>query len=860
MVSFDQKKKRASSIMKCPRCSSENPETQRFCGGCGTSLIPAEREEAPTETLKMTAIELTTGSTFAGRYLIIEELGTGGMGRVFRALDQTLGEEIAIKFIRPELVPTPEAVQRFRVELRAARQVVHKNVARMFDLNEEGGVPYITMEYVKGENLRRLIKKVGRMSPGQAVAIARQVAAGLAEAHRLGVIHRDLKPQNIMVDEEGRVRIMDFGLARLPRSEEKTEAGVVMGTPAYVSPEQVEGLPADARSDLYALGIILYEMLTGSVPFRADTPMSLALKHVFSMPRDPRAINVEIPESLSRIVLKCLEKDSTKRYQRAEDLVSDLDAVEQDFTSGEIAGMEKRPAPGERWPVFPSRHLPLILAIVVGLVVGGYFLFQALGKGGGFLEKNAIAVLPVEDRSPLKDQERLCYGLQRDIIDKLFSIPELRVLPTLSVAEYEYAGKNARQIGRELGVDYLLQLTLQVEGEQLRMTADLIDARRDVVIRPYRFERKLENIFAIQDEISRYISRALKFHLVEDRLRMVKSREPKNLEAYNYYLDGMWLVENVYHVYYRDEDFKKAIELYERAIEIDPDYALAYWGIGNAYEARFNLGPGRGDPGDLEKMLENYLRAYDLNPDFAETNLGLGWTYFYLGDNDKAIQFFKRAVELDSNNAIVNLDAGAFLRSIGLYRQAIKYFQRAVKLNPPAVFPRILMASCRLHLGEPEKAAREMEKAIEKEPGNLSARIHYALALIMMHRLEEARRELETARKIRPGDSRLEVAQTLFWAAVGEKEKALSYVRDHEVLTFQGTALYLFLGMKTEAVANIEAGIERGFTRYGEYLYSYPALTANWLMKELKGEPRFREILQKEKVKYQENVGKFGKL
>jgi len=298
-------------------------------------------------------------------------------------------------------------------------------------------------------------------------------------------------------------------------------------------------------------------------------------------------------------------------------------------------------------------------------------------------------------------------------------------------------------------------------------------------------------------------------------------------------------------VYYREEDFRKALELYARAIEIDPDYALAYWGMGNAYEARFNLSPGSGDPWDLEKMRENYLRAYDLNPDFAETNLGLGWTYFYLADND---------------NAIVNLDAGAFLRSIGLYEQAIKFFRRAVQLNPPAVPPRILIASCWLHLGEPEKAVREIEKAIEKEPENLSARIHYAIALVMMQRLEEARRELETARKIRPGDSRIEVAQALLWAAAGEKEKALAYVRDNEILTFQGTAVYVFLGMKTEAVSNIEAGIERGFERYGEYLYSYPSLTRSPLMRELKAEPRFREILQKEKVKYQEKLKKFGKL
>jgi len=584
------------------------------------------------------------------------------------------------------------------------------------------------------------------------------------------------------------------------------------------------------------------------------------VKHLTSAPKDPRELNPAIPESLSRVVLKCLEKDPKKRYQNAGEVFSDLGKVEQDITTGIIPRIRKGAALAGAWQKFRSLRIPLILVLLTILVAGGYFFFQALGKDGGLLGKNALAVLPVEDRSPQKDQEILCFGLQRDIIDKLFSIPELRVLPMLSVAGYQYAGKNARQIGHELGVDYLLQLTLQVEGEKLRVTADLIDTGRNFVVQPYRLERNLESIFAIQDEISRYISRALKFHLVEDRLSRIKMREPRNLEAYNHYLDGMWIVENVYHVYYRPDDFEKAIGLYHKAIEIEPDYALAYWGLGNAYEARYNLNRTKGDPGDLEKMKENYLQAYNLNPSFAETNLGLGWTYFYLAENDEAFQFFKRAVELDPNNAIVNLDAGAFLRSIGLYEQAIEFFRQAVRLNPPDVPPLILIASCQIHLGEPEKACREVEKAIEKAPENLSARIYYAIALVQMNRLEEAQRELETARKIGPNDPRIAVTQAVLWAAGGEEDNALSFIREHETLTFQGTLLYLLLGMKSEAISNIEAGIERGFKLYGEYLYSYPALTRNPLLRELKQELRFREILRREKARYQEKLRKYGGL
>jgi len=847
--------------VKCPKCSADNPETQRFCGGCGTSLIIEGDQDVPTETFKIPVIELTTGSIFAGRYQIVEELGAGGMGRVYRAIDQTLGEEIAIKFVRPEIATDEETIQRFRIELRAARQVVHKNVARMFDLNEEAGIPYITMEYVRGENLRRLIKKMGRLSSAQAVSIAIQVAGGLDAAHRLGVIHRDLKPQNIMIDEDGEVRIMDFGLARLPRAEEKTEPGFVLGTPAYVSPEHVEGKPIDGRSDLYSLGIVLFEMLTGKPPFQAADPASLALKHVISVPPDPRTINADIPESLSRIVLKCLEKDREKRYRDARELVSDLSQVEEDLMTGKIAELERRPGWKEAGMIFRSRRLVAIVGILAVLAAAGYVVYKAMARPGGGLRRNAIAVLPVEDRSPQKDQERLCYGLQKDIADKLFSIPGLRVLPLLSVAGYSYAGKNARQIGRDLEVDFLLQLALQVEGEKLRVTADLIDTAQNVVLQPFRLERRLENFFAVQDEISRYISQALKFRLVEDRLGTIKMREPRNLEAYNAYLDGMKLIEDVYHLTYRREDFEAAIRLYQKAIEMDPEYALAFWGMGNAYEALYNSGTANAErPELLDKMLECYWKAYHLNPDFAETNLGLGWTYFYRADNDKAFQFFKRAVELEPKNPLVNLDVGAFLRSIGLYERAILYFRRASQLNPADISPHVLIASCCLHLGEARKAGREVEKALVRVPGSLSARIYYAVSLLLMNEQEAAQKELEIARKISPNDPRVAVTQTLAWAAEGKKDQALEFVRRQEVLTFQGTYIYLFLGMKSEAINNIERGIEKGFERYGEYLYSYPSLVRTPLWRELKGEPRFREILKREKIKYKEKLRKFGRL
>ena len=262
-----------------------------------------------TETLQTPGQELTTGSIFAGRFQVIEELGHGGMGRVYKVHDTKVGEKIALKLIRPEAGLDKTTIERFSTELRLARKIRHKNICQMFDLGEDQGTRYITMEYVHGEDLKQLVRKVGRLSPGQAVGIAKQVCEGLEEAHKLGVVHRDLKPQNIMIDEDGNARIMDFGIARSLSGKGITGAGVMIGTPEYMSPEQVEGKEVDARSDIYSLGIILYEMVTGRVPFEGDTPFTIGVKQKSEIPRPPKELNDKIPDDLNSVILKCLAKD-----------------------------------------------------------------------------------------------------------------------------------------------------------------------------------------------------------------------------------------------------------------------------------------------------------------------------------------------------------------------------------------------------------------------------------------------------------------------------------------------------------------------------------------------------------------------
>jgi serine/threonine protein kinase len=323
-----------------------------------------------TETLQTPVMELSIGSTFAGRYQIIEELGRGGMGNVYKALDKELGERVALKLLKPEIASDDRMIERFRNELKFARKITHKNVCRMFDLSKTEKTPYITMEYVSGEDLKSSLRRMGPLHVGKAIFIAKQVCEGLGEAHKLGVIHRDLKPQNIMIDKQGYAHIMDFGIARSTKAKGVTTSGMMIGTPDYMSPEQVEGKDVDQRADIYAMGVILYEMVTGSTPFHGDTAITIALKHTREKPRDPRELNDQIPVELSRMILKCMEKDKAKRYQKTEELFEGLDKIEQFIPTTDRVSPVSKPSTARtilRRPKVKKIFVPAL--VIIGLAI-----------------------------------------------------------------------------------------------------------------------------------------------------------------------------------------------------------------------------------------------------------------------------------------------------------------------------------------------------------------------------------------------------------------------------------------------------------------------------------------------------------
>ncbi len=384
--------------MKCPRCQHDNPEDTRYCGRCGRELPGSgETAEMGTATFQTPTKGLERGTTFARRFEIIEEIGKGGMGTVYKAYDSKIREVVALKLLKPEIASDIEVIERFRNEIKLARQVSHRHVCRMYDIGEEWLSIYISMEYVPGEDLKSFIRRSGHINEAKALDLARQILEGLVEAHRLGVIHRDLKPQNIMIDRDGNAKIMDFGIARSLHTRGVTGTGVIIGTPEYMAPEQAEGHDIDHRVDIYSLGAIMFEMVTGRVPFEGETPLSIVLKHRSEPPADPKAINTQISSAMSQVILKCLEKSRDRRFQSAAEVLEALTAVEKGLPIARQATVKGKPATTREITVKFSLKKILVPGLVVAAVaiVGLVFLLNKVAdRGAPAKSRQGVVVMP----------------------------------------------------------------------------------------------------------------------------------------------------------------------------------------------------------------------------------------------------------------------------------------------------------------------------------------------------------------------------------------------------------------------------------------------------------------------------------
>ncbi len=668
-------------------------------------------------------------------YRIRERLGAGGMGVVYRAEDQRLHRPVALKVLPPELVASEERRRSLLREARAGAAVVHPSVAAVHEVGEAEGTVFVAMELVEGETLQERI--AGRPLPLRAaLGIAIEMADGLAHAHQAHVIHRDLKPANVVIRPDGHVKILDFGLAKLSEQEksgasersrlesltaEATREGWLLGTPAYMSPEQVRGEPLDARSDLFSFGSTLYEMLTGQAPFRGASPAETLTAILRDEPTPASRLHPELPPRLEEILGRCLAKDPAQRYPGASDLAADLRAL----ASGPAAAAPARSlevsalsAPGGELRASPRRAwLPLAAGVALLLAAA---LFWGLGRAPSEGSPgHSLAVLPFVNMSADPEQEYFADGIAEEILNTLARFEGLRVVGRTSSFSFRDSDADLKTIGQALGADVILEGSVRTAGHRVRITAQLIDAGDGIHRWSETYDRELEDIFAIQTEIATAISTALRLELSSEQRQRLATPPTQNLDAYRAYLLGRQRYAR-----FSTATTEEAIRYFERAIEFDPTFALAHAGLAQAY---LELVEDSGLPPDemMARAQAAADKALELDDRLAEAHAALGAVKWFGNDVEGAEAAYQRALALNPDSVDGNLHYGYLLGRTARYPESVALFQKAVEMDPLSLEAVNGLGQSLLWLGRFDEGFAWLERALEIDPQS-----SYALAML----------------------------------------------------------------------------------------------------------------------------------
>ena len=664
-------------------------------------------------------------------YKILEKLGEGGMGVVYKAEDTKLKRTVALKFLPPAFSLDPEAKSRFIQEAQAASALQHTNICTIHDIDEtDDGQMFICMDYYEGKTLNQKIKS-GPVKIKEAIEIAIQVAQGLARAYERGIVHRDIKPANIMITKDGIAKILDFGIAKLAGQARLTKTGTTTGTAAYMSPEQTRGEDVDHRTDIWSLGTVLYEMVTGQLPFKGDYEQAVVYSILNEEPEPLTVLRTGVPVEIERIVKKCIEKNPAERYQTAGDLVADLHHLQR-ITAAPTT--RNRPAAplravrrrARRW--FWVGGLVLVVALAVGITLRYFIPIEKEPVS----QRKMLVVLPFENLS-LSEDEYFADGITEETTARLSAIHGLGVIARTSARQYKNTDKTIQQIGKELEVDYVLEGTVRwqhsPEGlSRVRITPQLIKVSDATHLWSSVYDKDMADIFQVQTDIAEQVAQALDIKLLEPERRALQAKPTDNSEAYDYYLRGIDHNERGWS-YDDQQEFELALQMLEKSVELDPDFALAYVFISNIYSWQYFGGYDKTEE-RLAKSKAAVDEALRLQPDMPEALVALAFYYYreFL-DYDRALELFKRVQKARPNFSPELI--GWIQRRQGKWAQSVVTMERVFKLNPRSAITADQQGLSYTHMRRYKEAEEWYDRALSINPDYHSARLSKALNYLL---------------------------------------------------------------------------------------------------------------------------------
>jgi TolB-like protein/predicted Ser/Thr protein kinase len=817
--------------MECPNCHSPNSEDSRYCSRCAASLgLEATLPASLTKTLTTPLPVISKDALIAGKYKIVEEIGRGGMGIVYKAEDMRLKRTVALKFLPPELTHIPEVKDRFMREAQAAAALDHPNICTVYEFDQAEGKAFISMAYIEGQSLKKKIDS-GPLELEEALKIATQVAEGLQEAHKKGIVHRDIKSANIMLTARGQAKVMDFGLARVTGSTLVTQEGTTMGTVTYMSPEQARGETVDHRTDIWSFGVVLYEMLTGQLPFRGEHEQSIVYAILKEKPKPITDIKAGIPVSIEQVVYRALEKDPDKRYQRIEDLLDDLKSISAGIVPEEIKARLRKAK-------LRRRKRAILYAGAVGLVIVIAVLALTLFTGRAEAV-DSIAVLPFENLTGDTEKEFFVDVATEELISQLGQISGLRrVISRTTVMNYKETDKTLSEIARELNVDAVVEGSVQQAGDRVRIQVRLVDALpEEQNLWGQTYERAMSDVLVMYSEMARTIADKAQIKLTADELTRLTSVRRVNPEAYNAYLIGKQKESAL-----TPQAFDIALEYYELALKKDPNYAAAHLAVAMTWLYRNQLGytaPREAGP----KAKAAVLKALELDSTLADGHAAMAWVYFLCEWNwaDAEVEW-KRAIELNPNFG--DSVYAHFLWVMKRPEEATAQMERALQLDPLNEVAQLHHAWMLQSAGRDDEVIVQVRKLLRTSPQH--PMLHQMLSVSFFRKAiyEESLAEMKTMYSCL-GDREVEEALTQGYAQSGyrgamKRAADLLAARAHQtyVNSIDVAILYSFAGENDQAFEWLEKCLE-------ERNPQMPYVDAYVEFAPLRSDPRFQDILRK---------------